>query len=64
MRRLALLVAILSGFGAKAASFFENFEDGWADRWTHSSESKYTGRFKADSPPGFTISALKARRPV
>lgn len=60
MLRLALpLVAVFFGNCATAATFFETFEDGWVSRWTHSSESKYTGRFKAEPPPGFTISALK-----
>ena len=48
-----LLVASAQG------SFFEDFSSGWNSRWTHSSESKYNGKFVVEEPEGLDTPALK-----
>lgn len=40
-------------------SFFEDFSSGWNSRWTHSSESKYNGKFVVEEPEGLDTPALK-----
>ena len=58
---MLLLVALCGAHVAHAAQFTETIDSGWADRWTHSSAEKYTGKFVAESPPGFLDVALKVR---
>jgi hypothetical protein len=55
-----LLLCSLLGVGARGY-FFEQFDADWANRWTHSSESKYSGRFVVEEIAGLNGSALKAR---
>ncbi|CAL8469469.1 g9010 [Coccomyxa elongata] len=60
-RQSALLVVALLGAAACVASaeFFEDFRSGWEGRWAYSADDKYTGRFVADTPEGWTEPGLK-----
>jgi hypothetical protein len=64
---IALLGAglVLRGLPTDAADplLLETFDADWTSRWTHSSQDKYTGRFKTDVPPGLESPALKVRGP-
>ena len=40
-------------------SFFEDFSSGWKSRWTHSTESKYNGKFTVETPEGLETPGLK-----
>ncbi len=52
------LVAVL-GLATASATFFEDFTSGWEKRWAYSADEKYTGRFAADTPEGWTEPGLK-----
>lgn len=62
-RHSALLFVALLGAAACVASaeFFEDFRSGWEGRWAYSADDKYTGRFVADTPEGWTEPGLKVR---
>lgn len=53
-----LLVALLAVQASQA--FVEQFGEDWAERWTHSADPKYGGKFKLASPvKGLKDKALK-----
>lgn len=41
------------------AALFEAFGRGWDERWVHSTEPKYTGKFDWVTPQGFGDQAIK-----
>ena len=42
------------------AHIFESFDEGWGNRWFHSSDPKYTGMFMTAPTPGSSNAELKA----
>lgn len=56
---LALASVLLLAHGADAAAFTESIDSSWADRWTHSTQEKYNGKFAAEAPEGSEDVALK-----
>lgn len=43
---LALLISLIVG----ACAWHESFDESWGDRWLHSSEEKYEGKFDLKAP--------------
>lgn len=54
-----LLAALCGSHFIDAATFTETIDSSWEDRWTHSSDKKYNGKFVAEAPPGLSDVALK-----
>ena len=46
------------------AHIFESFDEGWGNRWFHSSDPKYTGLFMTAPTPGSSNAELKASSPL
>jgi hypothetical protein len=67
MLRLLLLVATIGVAFAQPSTkfyednslFFETFGPRWDERWIHSQNSKFSGRFTSVIPQGWTEPALQ-----
>lgn len=44
---------------AQAAFVHERFDSDWAQRWIHSKDPKYAGRFAHEAPKGSSDPSLK-----
>ena len=62
-RQRAVCVLLLAAFCrshfVNAVTFTETIDSSWQERWTHSSDAKYSGKFVAEAPPGLSDVALK-----
>lgn len=56
---LLLAATITLQCAARDSEFFEDFSSGWDSRWIQSSDEKYNGKFKVESPKNLDDQALK-----
>ena len=57
--RCLLTLAVTATLARAAVHFTEDFGAGWDERWSHSTEEKYNGKFVAEVPEGADDPALK-----
>lgn len=54
-----LILALIWGPGSCDKSLTEDFGPGWKERWHHSDDEKYTGKFAVETVPDLEELGLK-----